>query len=602
MIAAGCKKSIKCISGPEVQMDFTKKEVSLYYSDEPVIEDRLKRELYADAFARLAKNCTPPFVVCLYGGWGTGKTSLMRLIDQKLDKEEIGSVWFDPWEHQFDENPILGLMHTVSDSYSLGSEGKKLLMVMAGALGSMLLNATTKLSLKDITDLGKQVEEERFLVREERIRLRKYFEELTSSAKAKKNHKRIVFFIDDLDRCMPPNIMKMLEALKLYLNLPGCVYFLGVDRLALEIGVKQYYKDLDISEANYLDKIVQLPFTIPPISPDSMEDFIESLLPSELSRTKDLLVKGLGDNPRQIKRFINVLMLNDQLAKGSGIENYDPVILALILIIQHRSYGLFRVIGRQPSLLKKIIARQEETKKLYDEFIERDERLEAVISAQPLLDETNLYQYIYLTKIASIEMKKEGASAEMAQPVTDVNSVFGEHARWLDSNGKYGKQAVLRGYDLSGLVLKGMNLKRADLASSDLSKANLSEVNLEEADLSFCTLAAADLSKSDLTLANLQNSDLTAADFTAVDLTGANMERVLLRKAKFNRSTLEGANLSGAIFTDAIFWETSMKHADLSSANLRGVDLTQVTGLTEKQLNLCDTDKNTILPKTVSLD
>ena len=583
-------------------MAIPEKSASLYYPDEPTVEDRLKRELYADAFANLARTCTPPFVICLYGGWGTGKTSLMQLIDQKLNKKEIGSVWFDPWGHQFDENPILGLLHKIVNTFSLGSEGKKLLLVIAGALSSMLLNVMTKTSIKDIDDLGWRVEEERFQVREERIRLREHFEELIQQALAKKKLKRIVFFIDDLDRCMPPNVMKMLEALKLYLNLPGCVYFLGVDRAALEVGVKHYYKDLDVSEANYLDKIIQLPFTIPPISPESMDDFVKSLLPGELTSTKDVLVNGLGDNPRQIKRFINVLTLNDQLAKGRGIENYDPSILALLLIIQNRSYGLYRIIARQPSLLKKIIEKQTETKKIYDELIEQDERLKTVISSQTLPEDINLDQYIYLTKIVRVDLKKESDAAEEGEDEVDLERVFQEHAKWLTSNGTDGSMAILRGYDLSGVVLEGMNLKRADLSGSDLGKANLKKVNFEEANLGFCNFTSADLSGATLKNVDFQNSDLTAADLTGADLTGANLERVILRKTKLDNSKLDFAKLSNAILTNAVFSKASLKEADLSSADLRGVDLSSVTGLAKEQMNFCITDKNTVLPKTVSLD
>ena len=69
----------------------------------------------------------------------------------------------------------------------------------------------------------------------------------------------------------PPETLALLEALKLYLNLDGCVYFLGVDREALERSVRYHYKDTEISETSYLDKIVQLPFTIPPVAPESMD-------------------------------------------------------------------------------------------------------------------------------------------------------------------------------------------------------------------------------------------------------------------------------------------------------------------------------------------
>jgi len=146
------------------------------------------------------------------------------------------------------------------------------------------------------------------------------------------------FFIDDLDRCMPDEALKLLEALKLYLNIEGCIYFLGVDGHALEQSVKRRYEHLDLKETDYLDKIVQLPFIIPPIEPRCMDSFIQPLLSDELHSCRKMLVDGLGDNPRHIKRFINILTFNHQLACVLKIPDYDPRVLALLLLIIGRYF------------------------------------------------------------------------------------------------------------------------------------------------------------------------------------------------------------------------------------------------------------------------
>ena len=69
----------------------------LYSNDEATSEDHLNREQYAAAFAKLAESCETPLVVGLYGSWGVGKTSLMKIIEKKLDKQKTRSVWFDPF-------------------------------------------------------------------------------------------------------------------------------------------------------------------------------------------------------------------------------------------------------------------------------------------------------------------------------------------------------------------------------------------------------------------------------------------------------------------------------------------------------------------------
>jgi len=176
-------------------------------------------------------------VIGLFGTWGTGKTSLMRLIEAELHKNIVCTIWFDPWMHQFDENPIVAFAHSLVNKLNRNKyeEGKKILTTIATELGSNFLKSTIGLTAHYILKFGKIYEEERFQVRESRVRLREYFEKIIDQVKGSKTQpKRLVIFIDDLDRCMPEESLMLLEALKLYLNISGCVYFIGVDRVALE--------------------------------------------------------------------------------------------------------------------------------------------------------------------------------------------------------------------------------------------------------------------------------------------------------------------------------------------------------------------------------
>ena len=172
-------------------------------NEEPTSQDKLKRQQYARALARIAETCETPLVIGLYGTWGIGKTSLMNLIRGELTRSGTNTVWFDAWMHQFDESPSLALLHTVVNTFDMKDEGKKLLSVIASAFGSLLLKATTTLELKDVDELGKRYEEERFQARDVRMRLREYFQELITKARGPEKN-RLVFFIDDLDRCLPP--------------------------------------------------------------------------------------------------------------------------------------------------------------------------------------------------------------------------------------------------------------------------------------------------------------------------------------------------------------------------------------------------------------
>lgn len=274
-------------------------------------------------------------------------------------------------------------------------------MTIAGALSSVLLKATTSLSLRDIADLAQRYEEERFQVREHQVRLKAHFQSLLERA-TESGRYRMVFFIDDLDRCVPEQILRMLEALKLYLNLPNCIYFLGVDRGGLESSIKQRYKDLDVHEAEYLDKIVQLPFAIPPISEESIGNFIAPLLPEPLLPSKDILMRGLGDNPRQVKRFVNTLILNHRMASELIREQYDPTVLALVLLIQYRQPSLFKILGADPALLHKLQSGSKGTQEIFDKYVASDDRLKSVLQQHIIPRTVHVAPYIYLTQVARV--------------------------------------------------------------------------------------------------------------------------------------------------------------------------------------------------------
>lgn len=88
-------------------------------------------------------------------------------------------------------------------------------------------------------------------------------------------------FIDDLDRCVPEKAIEVMEAIKLFLDAEGCIFILGIDKKVISSGVRLKYGNLRdekgkalISGEEYLEKIIQFTFILPPILDDNLEKFI----------------------------------------------------------------------------------------------------------------------------------------------------------------------------------------------------------------------------------------------------------------------------------------------------------------------------------------
>ncbi len=122
----------------------------------------------------------------------------------------------------------------------------------------------------------------------------------------------------------------------------------------------------------------------------------------------------------------------------------------------------------------------------------------------------------------------------------ELQEILRLHSLWVIGN-RYGKEANLRGADLSGASLRGADLSGANLSGANLNHTDLSMVDLRGADLSVAYLRGADLSGASLSGANLSHTDLSMVDLSMADLRGAS-----LRRADLSGSNLSGANLSGA--------------------------------------------------------
>lgn len=206
------------------------------------------------------------------------------------------------------------------------------------------------------------------------------------------NKKPLVIFIDDLDRCLPEKAMQVLEAIKLFLDVENCIFLIAVDREVIERAVYLRYAEQskNISEntaessvekvnihylaQSYLEKIIQLPFNIPPLDPINIKDYVHYLYPEgEKNNCNKIFSENLSPNPRKIKRVIQTFLLLSQISeerrrakrkKNSARKNsLDLNLLAKLVIIENQFRNLHQDIIVFPELLDGIerILRQNET-------------------------------------------------------------------------------------------------------------------------------------------------------------------------------------------------------------------------------------------------
>lgn len=296
--------------------------------------DGLGFETYSRILAAAASDTRGPFTIGVFGEWGTGKTSLMRLIERHLSGDpDIVTVWFNAWRYEQEEHPIIPLVGTIVQalekhkglSQRFGASGRHLIRSLrAIAYG---FSAKSKVKVPGFAEVEASFVAKDMIDRDERLTpdplldRSLYFGAFNSLEDVKlRENVRVVVLIDDLDRCFPDQAIRLLESIKLVLAQPGFIFILGVARQVVEGYLQhRYTKEYGIKDFKgqlYLDKIVQLPFHIPP-STGRMGEFCQYLLAGqppaltdELEPVLPVVAEALGGNPRALIRFVNNILID----------------------------------------------------------------------------------------------------------------------------------------------------------------------------------------------------------------------------------------------------------------------------------------------------
>lgn len=183
----------------------------------------------------------------------------------------------------------------------------------------------------------------------------------------------------------------------------------------------------------------------------------------------------------------------------------------------------------------------------------------------------------------------------------ELKCILAEHKRWLDSSGKEGEKADLRGANLAGFDLRKANLSQADLQEANLSKAALDEANLSEATMF----------DVNLTEAGLHTADLSAADLRGVEFQGARLINTQLRDADLQSAKLSGAiglsgpqfagtNVSGTKLPGDIAKFEGLAHVEETSKNARKIFLAMLLGCVYSWLAIATTTDARLLTNSAS--
>ena len=247
-------------------------------TESPFTNCQLSREPYANILTEIITTYANGFVLALNGEWGTGKTTFVKMWKQKLENSNYQTLYFNAWETDFEENPLIALIaefktltHRGNDEIfkSLLSKGAVLAKNLAPQLIRSLAEhyILTKAVIDTIENATKSATEileseiEQYNKKKEGIK--EFKETLQNLVETVEKNKPIVFIIDELDRCRPSYSVALLEQIKHLFSVPGIVFVLSIDKEQLGNAVRGVYGSDRINADEYLRRFIDLEYALP---------------------------------------------------------------------------------------------------------------------------------------------------------------------------------------------------------------------------------------------------------------------------------------------------------------------------------------------------
>ena len=340
--------------------------------DDPAQQPTLGFDQYARAFAGIIRESEPRFAIGIFGNWGSGKTTLMQAIARQLagDRDVI-TLWFNAWRYEREQHLIVPMLDTLREALlewasdnpeqeERSSRARRAAATVARAaraiLAGTILQSPFGMSLDPSKVMaGWQQQADEATAAEPQSFYHASFTALQGSLTefVGPGRQRIVVFVDDLDRCLPASALQVLESMKLFFDLTGFVFVVGLDRQVVEGAIEAKYgeghaagrpADAPIKGADYIKKIFQVPFTLPPVSPRQLNELLGSIASLDISekQREDLLervrphlahlVTDAGVNPREVKRYLNAYTLQQRTR-----PDLDPEVVLCLQTMEFRA-------------------------------------------------------------------------------------------------------------------------------------------------------------------------------------------------------------------------------------------------------------------------
>lgn len=373
--------------------------------------DLLNFSLVAKAAAELIRESSgAPITIGVSGGWGVGKSSLVKMVGRELEADKDADkkyifLEFNAWLYQGFDDARHALLQAVSDRLLEVAKDRKTFVedvlafvrrvkwlrlgrialptvagligggTLGGPIGAVLGAAGGLIKSTDAADREKELEKLKeaygqlhpdladALKDEQPDSLPKEIQGLRDAFASilKKLDVTLVVLVDDLDRCLPNTAIATLEAMRLLLHVPRSAFIIAADEQMIRSAVRVHFSDGDISDdlvTSYFDKLIQVPMRVPRLGINEVKVYVVLLLAERAERRQKIAAQVLAEAQKSLleslKRAWSGGITHDVLKRAFGEEGAKALTteidmaeqLAYLLVSAEQIAGNPRLIKR----------------------------------------------------------------------------------------------------------------------------------------------------------------------------------------------------------------------------------------------------------------
>ncbi|SFP96743.1 KAP family P-loop NTPase fold protein [Pseudomonas borbori] len=319
-------------------------------SDQPLLNadnDTLKNNQYAKGLVEFIKIADAPITIGIQGGWGSGKTSLINMLQRELESTgECICINVNAWQQSLFTSGASGhiaisllesvhseMLDKIKSNDGINPELKKKILnedshlQKAGKIIGGIAIQAAKIAVRSYAgveggDSQQNQQEDQYKPSQTLKKLRESLCGATQEVIDRTSIQRFVIFVDDLDRIQPHTAVEILDVLKNIFDIPGLVSVLAVDYDVIIKGLREKFGEKNHENERefrqYFDKIIQIPFSMPTaaykknITP-LLKEFFNTLGIDIDTHDQNILakvvLKATEGVPRSVKRVVNTMSL-----------------------------------------------------------------------------------------------------------------------------------------------------------------------------------------------------------------------------------------------------------------------------------------------------